>query len=677
MIKHANKIMIMLGLLMLLFPSFASAQIPYTTWFKDPKTWKNYRIQPLFVPDRVVDGNRMDMPLNSPSDLYIAKNNHVYIADTGNNRIVELDADGQFLRSIGGEMEDSKLSEPEGVFVTEDGTIYVANAGGQNIVVLTADGQLKQVFGKPDSKLLGDDYHFIPTKLVVDNRGVMYIVVKDTHQGLLRMNPQGEFTGFFGANKTSLGWMDRLKRMVLNKEQMSKEVAKRPNAIENISLTGDGFIITASSGDNGDGQIRKLNAGGVDGLKGKEFQELQLIDVVTDSSGFMYGLNREWGDITIYDPTGEAMFYFGAGEKTARQQGITSYPTSIGINDRAELWVADSGLNLIHVFKQTPFGSTFLKAAHLYFEGEYEESQTYWEALLRENGMLDIAFNGLGKNLMHEQSYQDALEYFKQSHDPKGYSDAFWNIRYDWMQNHLLLLLLIIVIGLCLIVFAARKYGSKLQEYAWPSWLRQYSAEIRDAIYLIFHPYEGFYRLKDRRISWVIILFLLGLALGAHIYYLFGRGFISFPYDRGELNIKLSIGMLVVPWLTWVLANYLVSTVKGGEGRFREVIQSSTYAIVPYIVMIIPITLLSNVLVFEEWVIIELATTVMWIWIALLLFVMTQVIHNFDFFEAVKNAGITIFTIGVIWIFIVIVSGLSVNLYDFMVQIYREVSLGG
>jgi hypothetical protein len=52
---------------------------------------------------------------------------------------------------------------------------------------------------------------------------------------------------------------------------------------------------------------------------------------------------------------------------------------------------------------------------------------------------------------------------------------------------------------------------------------------------------------------------------------------------------------------------------------------------------------------------------------------MTQVIHNFDFLESFKNAGITLFTIGVMWIFIIIFVALSGNLLDFFNQVYREV----
>ncbi|MDF2657511.1 MAG: hypothetical protein K0Q94_302 [Paenibacillus sp.] len=666
-----------LCLLSLLVPQAAWAKLPYSTYYVDPVTGEMNQIQPLYVPDRIIDGNLMKKPFSAPSDLFIAGNDHVYIADTGNDRIVELGPSGQFIRTIGEEEGPGKLSRPEGVFVAADGTIYAANTAGETIVQYAPDGSLLKVFAKPDSSVLGKDYFFIPTKLVVDNRGFLYVVIKDTYQGLLRMNPEGEFTGFFGANKAKLSWMDRLKRTVLNQVQLAQEVAKRPDSIANVTLSEDGFLFTTTATALNDGQIKKLNAGGSDAFKNKEFGETQLVDMTVDGHGFLYGMNRQFNEISIYDPMGGVLFYFSEGDKNARQIGVTSFASSIAINGRNEIWLADSRSNLIHVFKRTSFGDAFMTAAHHYYEGDYFKSKAYWEEVVRQNGMLNISFNGLGKIALHEKRYDDALYYFKQSYDPEGYSDAFWNLRYEWIQDHFFIAALATAAGIGALVFLGRKGRAFVRSRTWPRGLERYAAELKDAIYLIFHPYEGFYRLKDRQISWFVLLLIGSLAVGVHLLSIFGSGFIAYPFDLGSYNLKWSLGLLLVPWATWVIANYLVSSVKGGEGRFREVLQASTYAIVPYMVMQIPAIALSNVAVLEEWILIDLIHQLMWIWIVLLLFVMTQVIHNFDFTEAIKNAGITVFTIGVMWVFAVIMTGLGMNLYDFLEQIYREVTFNG
>lgn len=664
-------------LLGLLSPAAASAQLPYYTWYKDLNAG-SMATSPIYTPSRLIDGNGMDRPLSSPGDVFIADDDRVYIADSGNNRIVELSPRGEFVRSIGAEDGPGKLSEPQGVFVAGDGAIYAANTGGQSIVKFAADGTFEREYKKPDTSVLTDDYHFQPTKLVVDSRGVMYVVVKDTFLGLLRMNPDGEFTGFFGANKAKLTWLDRLKRSLLNKKQLSQEIGKQPNAIQNITLAPDGFLITTSSGQASDGQIKKLNAGGFDAFGNKAFDEPYLVDTAVDRNGFLFGLNRDNGfNISVYDPTGSSMFNFGATEKSARQIGITDYGISIAINRSNELWVVDNASNLIHVYARTSFGDTLLTAAHYYFEGDYEKSEIYWNEVIRQNGMLNIAYNGLGKIALHDRDYRAALDYFKQSGDAGGYSDAYWYIRYEWLKSNFLPVVIAFAVGIWALLFGTRRAAAFIRRREWPPKLARYAGEIRDAFYLMFHPYNGFYRLKDRKISYAVVVFFLLLALGVHLWSIFAQGFIAFPYEAGFYNIPVSFALKVVPWVTWVIANYLVSTVKGGEGRFREVLQASTFAIVPFIVLTIPATILTNFLVLEEWIIIDLIDRLMWVWIIVLFFVMTQVIHNFDFTEAVKNAAITLFTIGVIWVFILIVSSLGYNFYDFVTQIYREVTFHG
>ena len=69
------------------------------------------------------------MPFSQPQGLAVDSKNHLYIADAGNNRIVEYDDEFNYLRSIGDSSGQGRLSRPQGVFVHEDGRIFVADTG--------------------------------------------------------------------------------------------------------------------------------------------------------------------------------------------------------------------------------------------------------------------------------------------------------------------------------------------------------------------------------------------------------------------------------------------------------------------------------------------------------------------------------------------------------------------
>ncbi len=79
----------------------AAVFVPYSTYTYD------YNGETLvsphaFVPEIRVDALSMKLstPLNSPGDMFVAPDGNVYIADTGNNRIVIFDKDLQFLGEV-------------------------------------------------------------------------------------------------------------------------------------------------------------------------------------------------------------------------------------------------------------------------------------------------------------------------------------------------------------------------------------------------------------------------------------------------------------------------------------------------------------------------------------------------------------------------------------------------
>ncbi|WP_221226720.1 YIP1 family protein [Paenibacillus baekrokdamisoli] len=651
-----------------------SAKLSYKTWFVDETTGRVLNIQALYVPKGTIGYGDIDIPIQGPSDLYIGKDDQVYLADTNNNRIVVFNADGQFMRSIGDAEGKGVLNSPEGVFVTDEGVIFVADTGNKRIAVFDQEGHYERGYEKPESSLLPGDYHFVPSKIVVDKRGVMYVVVKNSYQGLLRMNEAGQFTGFFGSNKTELSLLTRFKNKILNQKQLEKEVANRPGAIENVTQADNGFLLTTSSGIS-KGQIKKLNAGGKDAFLNKSFVEDQLIDTAIDSDNFLYCMSGQWGEITVYDPYGNVLAFFGKLDKGASQQGVFNYPTSLAINSKKEIWVADSSLNLIQIYSRTTFGEAFLHATKLYIEGSYEESKAYWDVIVKQNGMLDLPYKGIGEVLLQEKSYGEAMQYFQESYDAEGYSESFWSVREEWIRNHFVNASFLFIVLIVLLRWMYKRYRVRMRNRVQSPALAKYLQEIKDFWFVMLHPYEGFYRLKERKISLLMLAAIILFVIGLRLLSIYGMGFIFHPYDLGRVNVLLEVCLLIVPWATWSISNYLVSTVKGGEGRFREVLQASTYALVPYVVLMTPAILLSNLVVLEERIIVDALIYVMWIWIAVNFFIMTQVIHNFDFLEAGKNVGITIVTISVIWIFTIILSALSYNLFDFIKQIYREVTI--
>ena len=166
-----------------LLPMTASADTPYVTY-----TINGYgqirQTQTAYLAYATITKFGEDVTLSAPSDICIASDGHMYIADTGNARIVVGTLDGELIKTIG----EGILVNPRGVFVTDDGSIYVADRDANKIVVFNQQGKVIQEYGKPTSPLYGDANVFQPIKLVVNDAGIMFIVCESNTNGIVEIS---------------------------------------------------------------------------------------------------------------------------------------------------------------------------------------------------------------------------------------------------------------------------------------------------------------------------------------------------------------------------------------------------------------------------------------------------------------------------------------------------------
>jgi DNA-binding beta-propeller fold protein YncE len=103
--------------------------------------------------------------LKSPDDLVIASNGDLYIADTGNGRIVHTTAAGKFIAQFGSKgKEPGQFTTAHGLAIDQKDRIYVADRGNNRVEVFNPDGSFVAVwagFGNPFGLLEWRDRLFI------------------------------------------------------------------------------------------------------------------------------------------------------------------------------------------------------------------------------------------------------------------------------------------------------------------------------------------------------------------------------------------------------------------------------------------------------------------------------------------------------------------------------------
>ena len=205
------------------------------------------------------------------------------------------------------------------------------------------------------------------------------------------------------------------------------------------------------------------------------------------------------------------------------------------------------------------------------------------------------------------------------------------------------------------------------------AWSRYWSS-LKYGLYVISHPFDGFWDLVHEKRGTLaaahtfLILFLLTRVLKLM---LTSFQFISVPIQY--INVFEQMASLALPFLILCLANWAMTTLFDGKGRFRDIYMAMCYALVPYILIQLPMILVSNILTFEEGSFYSVFLSLSVIWTAFLVFIGLMQIHDYGpgktfIFILVTIVGACV----IIFLLLTFFSRLS-DAVAYFVSMYREI----
>ncbi|NIK79596.1 DNA-binding beta-propeller fold protein YncE [Paenibacillus castaneae] len=407
-----------------------------------------------YIYESSIDGYDLSSgPFSAPEDVFLADDGTIYIVDTGNSRIVHLNKKHELLGIIGDEEGDGKLYEPKGVFVKQDGTIYVADTKNQRIAIFDQKGKFQNQFGKPENPLLGATFSYSPSKLLVDKRNYMFVVSDGNTQGLIQIDPNGQFKGFYGANHVGFSWSRLINKLVATDEQKAKLSVVKPLEFSNAVQDEEGFIYTSTLGTEMN-QLKRLSPVGVDTLNivprryggrfdNGPFSVPSFLDLAVDKDGVITALDLQSSKVYQYDKLGNFLFVFGG---LGDQNGLFITPSSLAQSPDGTVFVVDKGRNRVDLFRTTPFAELVHDASRLFVDGRYKEAEGLWNEVLHLNGNFDLAYLAIGKSLFKAENYKDAMTYFELARSRYDYSIAFKEYRKEYIRENFAWICLIIVV---------------------------------------------------------------------------------------------------------------------------------------------------------------------------------------------------------------------------------------
>jgi DNA-binding beta-propeller fold protein YncE len=274
--------------------------------------------------------------LDQPFDMAVnPATGHQYIADNGNNRILEFDSSGGFVRAWGGlGSGDAQFNSPNGVGLDANGNVWVADAGNDRIKKFDPSGNLIGVFGKTGT---GPGQLSDPDDVAVDAAGNFY----EVEQG------------------------GRVQKFTATGAFVKEWAALNPTG---IAVSGTTVYVVNYNADNGQIFDTDGNPGGTFGGSGSGAGQFsQPWHLAVDGSGRLYVADRSNSRVQVLDAAGNFIQTFGWGVSSGAAtfevctancligifgdgDGQFGSPGNAGVDCRGNVYVVDQAFGRVLKF---------------------------------------------------------------------------------------------------------------------------------------------------------------------------------------------------------------------------------------------------------------------------------------------------------------------------------------
>ncbi len=632
-----------------------------------------YRTQDAFLPTLTLT----DLGLRNPSDL-CALEDRLYIADTGNQRVVVYD----IVRDRVTVLTHEGMGFPTGVHAALDGRLYVADPKAEAVFLFDADLSFLRDYRRPTDPAYGPGMPFKPYRVGSDRRGSLYIVAEGFGDGIIQLDNNGGFLGFFTSNRTSIGLIERLQDLFFTEEIKEMLFPRLPPIFSSLAVDEATGLVYSTSFNSPGSAVKKHNIAGRNMLGTVVDVRDEPVDVAVDDGGTIY-VGYQRGTIAVFSDEGRLLFRFGADSAGVDISGLFTKLSALTADSRGNLWVLDGDKSFLQRFTPTDYALSIHQAIDLYNRGDYAASMAAWKAVLSKNEMSVLAHAGIAQVHLLRQEYGEAAREFAIAGDRTAYSLAFWEVRNAYLQRHAgtwIALLLGFVLLLAAFRTLARRRGPLSPRARAGAFLGRFRF-FRDLAYIrhvLFHPADAFYEIRLRHHgSRTVAAVLVAAAFGVYLYDMVGKGFVFRNRRVEDENLALMAGAFFLLLGLFVVGNTLVASINEGNGKFLDVLTMTGYALAPAVLLLPLSTLLSGILTENERILFTLIRVAAFGWTFVTLSVGVAETHEYLYRNALKSLLLTAFFMVLSILSLSVLAILGSRLADFLLSIVKEVATRG
>lgn len=195
---------------------------------------------------------------------------------------------------------------------------------------------------------------------------------------------------------------------------------------------------------------------------------------------------------------------------------------------------------------------------------------------------------------------------------------------------------------------------------------------------VMVHPFNGYWDLKyerSQKTNLILSFIILFLVIFTNVLSSQYSGFLVNYNNPAHLNSLLEVVYVAIPVLYWCVANWSLTTLMDGEGKFSEIFITTCFALVPVVLINLPWIWLSNFVSLQESTFYYFFKNAAILWAGLLLFVGTMTVHQFTPLKTAGTLLLTVVAVGFMAFLTLLFFSLIQQIVMFFSTIYQEIVL--
>ncbi|MCL1884334.1 MAG: YIP1 family protein [Defluviitaleaceae bacterium] len=193
-------------------------------------------------------------------------------------------------------------------------------------------------------------------------------------------------------------------------------------------------------------------------------------------------------------------------------------------------------------------------------------------------------------------------------------------------------------------------------------------------LYILIHPFDGFHEMKfnKRGRMWLAIVNFLVVCASYSFASQYASNIVN-PRNPLTLNSFLDFSTFTGMLILFSIANWSVTSLTDGEGKFKEIVMAICYAMTPLVLTILPAAVLSNFLTLEEAGFYFMILSVGIAYFVFLAFVGLVTVHNYTPSKAIFTMILTVIALLIIVFLLALILTLWQQVVNFVISVYNEI----